>query len=130
MQSFIVDVRCRAVVSIDRRDAVSPDERFELPGYPDNTTAHMLERLKGVPGADLAKLTTIDASTDQLDPAHLNADLCFIDAEHTAEAAFHDARFCRQVVNDHGVIVFHDSNACRQRRFGRVSWLTFGCFRA
>jgi hypothetical protein len=108
MQSFIVDSRCQRIVSIDRRDAVAQDERSELPGYPDNSTAHMLEHLAHVPGADLHKLRTIEAGTDEVDPTELRADLCFIDGEHTDQAALRDARFCRRVVRDRGVIVFHD----------------------
>jgi predicted O-methyltransferase YrrM len=108
MQSFIADSRCHEIVSIDRRDEVSPDERAEMPEYPHNNRSHMLERLSEVPGADLEKLTAIDAGTDELDPTELSADLCFIDGEHTNGAALRDARFCRQVVRDRGVIVFHD----------------------
>ena len=108
LQTFIADPRCRRIVSIDRRDEASPDERPEEARYPDNTTARMLERLGHVPGADLGKLTTIDASTENLDPAELRADLCLIDAEHTNVAALRDARFCRRAIRDRGVIVFHD----------------------
>jgi Methyltransferase domain len=108
LQSFITDPRCHSIVSIDRRDEVSQDARSDLPEYPDNTTTHMLARLSRVPGADLSKLTTIDASTPELNPTDLNADLCFIDAEHTDVAVLRDARFCRQVVRERGVILFHD----------------------
>lgn len=108
LQSFIVDPRCHAIVSIDRRDEVSEDERSELPEYPDNTTSRMLEHLSSVSGADIAKLTAIEGSTDRLDPADFRADLCLIDGEHTNAAVLRDARFCRQVVRDRGVIAFHD----------------------
>lgn len=125
MQSFIADPRCRKIISIDRRDEVSPDERTEIPEYPDNTTAHMLECLSKVPGANLEKLTAIEAATDELDPAELSADLCFIDGEHTNGAALRDARFCRQVVRDRGVIVFHDRSW-----LGEASESFFGSCRA
>ncbi len=108
LQTFVADPRCRRIVSIDRRDDASPDERPEEAKYPDNTTARMLERLAGVPEADLSKLTTIDSSTESLDPTELSADLCLIDAEHTNVAALRDARFCRRAISDRGVIVFHD----------------------
>ena len=109
LQSFIVDSRCRSIVSIDRRDVVSPDERPDgAARYPDNTTAWMVERLSQVPAADLAKLSTIDGTTADLDPAGFWIDLCLIDGEHTNAAALQDARFCRRAVRDRGVIVFHD----------------------
>ena len=108
LQALIADSRCESIVSIDRRDSISPDERSEAPGYPDNTTAHMIDCIRRVPGADIAKLRTIDASTADLDPTRLSANFCFIDAEHTNSAALRDARFCRAVIRDHGVIAFHD----------------------
>jgi hypothetical protein len=108
LQAVVADRRCEHVVAIDRRDEVSPDVRDSKPVYRDNTSAHMLELLATVPGANLAKVETVDASTGELDPARYGADLCFVDAEHTNEAALHDAQFCRQVIGDRGVIVFHD----------------------
>jgi hypothetical protein len=108
LQSFVADSRCCSIVSIDRRDAVSPDERPWKIEYPDNTTERMLECLAGVPGADLKKLTTIEADTKDVAPEQLRADLCLIDAQHTNAAALQDARFCRHVLRDRGVIVFHD----------------------
>jgi len=68
----------------------------------------MLECLTRVPGVDLRKLTAIDATAEDLDPAHRRADLCLIDAQHTNAAALRDARFCRKVIRDRGLIVFHD----------------------
>jgi hypothetical protein len=109
LQSFITDPRCRSIVSIDRRDVDTPDERpGGVASYPDNTTVRMLERLARVPGADLAKLTTIEGDAEDVDPSGMRADLCLIDAQHTNAAALQDARFCRRAIRDRGVIVFHD----------------------
>src|SRR6476659_3636212 len=77
LQAIIADPRCSQVVSIDRRDEESPDELRTRIVYRDNTTAHMLECLSRVPGADLEKLTTIDAGTDAIEAKSLRADLCF-----------------------------------------------------
>lgn len=108
LQPFIADPRCRRIVSIDRRDESAPDERFGESRYPSNTPAEMLERLAAVPGADLSKLSTVEAGTDDVDAAELTADLCLIDAQHTNDAALSDARFCYRAVRGRGVIVFHD----------------------
>jgi hypothetical protein len=43
--------------------------------YPDNTTDGMLERLAGVQEADLGKLTAIEGTTEDVDPAQLGVDL-------------------------------------------------------
>jgi len=108
LQTFIADPRCTAIVSIDRRDAFSPDSRPGGAVYPDNSTERMCELLAEVPGAELAKLTALDTSTELLDPDHFAADLCLIDGEHTNEAALRDARFCRRATRGRGVIMFHD----------------------
>jgi len=109
LQVPIADPACRAIVSIDARTAHAPDVRGGW-AYPDNDTAEMIERLRAVPGADLDKLTTFDARTDELDPAAVGpvAQLGFVDAEHTPGAALADARFCRAAMGDAGAIVFHD----------------------
>jgi hypothetical protein len=111
LQVVIADPRCTRVVSIDPRPQWPPDDR---PGatrweYPDNSTERMRELLQGVPGADLAKLETIEASTESIDAGQFaRPDFCFIDGEHTYAAALRDARFCRTVMQGTGIIAFHD----------------------
>ena len=73
LQPFIADPRCRRIVSIDRRDVASPDVRAEGARYPENTTIEMLKRLERVPGADMGKLSTIDATTEDVHPLGLAA---------------------------------------------------------
>jgi len=107
LQALIADPRCQRIVSIDCRAELAPDIRG--PGrYPENTTHEMLVRLASIPGADLLKLATVDARSQDLDPTQFAAELCFIDGEHTNEALLHDARFCRKVVGGEGILVFHD----------------------
>jgi hypothetical protein len=93
---------------------VQPDERPEIGyrwEYADNSTERMLALLGAVPGADLGKVTTIELSTEDIDPGSLphRPDLCFIDGEHTNRAALRDAGFCLAAVSDRGVIAFHDA---------------------
>jgi hypothetical protein len=115
LQVLIADDRCLQIVSIDSRPARQPDERGPAFDYPDNRTQRMLDQLESVPGADLGKLHTIEATTAEVSPEELPAppQLCFIDAEHTVEAALRDARFCRAAVRDDGAIVFHDRRVVR-----------------
>jgi Methyltransferase domain len=114
LQVCLADDRCRSIVSIDSRPERQPDVRgvFE---YPDNTTARMLDHLKSVPRAQLGKLHTIDASTEAVSLEDLPAQpqLCFIDAEHTVEAALRDARFCQTAIGGDGAIAFHDRRLVR-----------------
>jgi Methyltransferase domain len=112
LQSLVLDARCRSIVSIDTRPPYQPDDRGGVYHYEDNSTARMLDLLRAIPGADVAKLTTIERGTDELTPAELpvRPQFCFIDGEHTRGAALRDARFCLQALSGDGVIAFHDSN--------------------
>jgi hypothetical protein len=84
--------RCAQVLSIDPRLAEPPDKP---PGgfYDANTTNHMRDLLGSLPDADLSKLTTIEADTDELraEAVPFRPAFCFIDGEHTDEAALRDA---------------------------------------
>jgi hypothetical protein len=111
LQGFVADPRCKRIVSIDPRPLHQPDERWpDGAPYPDNSTQRMLDLLAGVPGADLTKLHTIEASTEALGQADVGGtpQLCFIDGEHTVDAALRDAEFCRAVMDPGGAIAFHD----------------------
>lgn len=109
LQAFIADPRCRRIVSIDPRPPAQPDDRGQMFAYEGNSTARMLSRLATVPGADLAKLETIELSTEDIAPGRIaRPDLCLVDGEHTYAAALRDARFCRAAMQGAGVILFHD----------------------
>lgn len=111
LQTFVRDPACTAVISIDPRPARQPDERWGSFNYPENSTARMIDHLAAVPDADLTKLTTIEKSTEAIEPAELTVrpQLAFVDGEHTDRAALRDARFCTAAMRDEGCIVFHDA---------------------
>jgi hypothetical protein len=111
LQVFLADPRCVAITSIDARHKQSPDIVGSLV-YRQTTTEQMLEGLAAVPGADLGKLHTIDASVEDIPTEGLKAELCFVDGEHTHDAALRDARFCR-AVSPRGTIAFHDCTLVR-----------------
>jgi hypothetical protein len=114
LQVLVADERCTSIASIDSRPLTQPDVRgvFE---YADNSTQRMLDLLDSVPGADLAKLRTIEASVEDvsLDQLPARPHLCMIDGEHTVEACIRDARFCREAVGEDGAIAFHDRRLVR-----------------
>jgi hypothetical protein len=111
LQSFVVDPRCRKIISIDPRLTNCPDTRGPSP-YPENTTAGMLEALGEIPTADVNKIQCIEAGTDAIQAATVQPapHLCLIDGEHTDGATLRDARFCLSVVEPNGCIAFHDGN--------------------
>lgn len=109
LQPFVVDPRCERIVSIDPRPETVEDLRGAV-SYSDNTTLGMFDRLGAIPGADVSKLVSLEASTAELDPEQLpfRPQLCLIDGEHTDEAAFRDALFCLEAIGEAGCIVFDD----------------------
>jgi hypothetical protein len=116
LQSYVVDPRCTRIISIDPRPASQPDARGILFDYPANSTQLMFEHLATVPGADVTKVEAIESSTADIPPESITVRprVCFIDGEHTVEAASRDARFCLSVADPNGCIVFHDANIVGQ----------------
>lgn len=112
IQPYLLDERCRAIISIDKRPAQQPDMRGESYEYPGNSTNRMLENLRRISAEGVRKVRTFDAATNQLQPSmiSLKPDICFVDGEHTNTAVEKDFAFCLSVVEDHGVVCFHDSN--------------------
>jgi hypothetical protein len=117
LQPLVVDSRCSRIISIDPRPQIVPDDRDELGRYDygiENTTAAMLAGLSSIPNADVTKIESIERSTAHINISDIERpDICFVDGEHTRAAVLQDARFCRQVVQDRGVIVFHDFRIIR-----------------
>ncbi len=126
LQVSIQDPRCARVISIDPRPVAPPDKRGGSWTYDDNSVETMLSLLRTLPSADLDKLTTFEVGTESLRPADLpvRPDLCFIDGEHTDDAALRDARFCAEALDGAGVIAFHDCQLLRDGigSFMREAW--------
>lgn len=109
LQALIRDPACVRIDSIDPRPASQADERGERYDYPENSTQRMVAGLAALDGADVGKLHTHECTAQELDPEELpRPAVCLIDGEHTDRAAAADAAFCRSVLRDEGVIVFHD----------------------
>ncbi len=111
IQPYLFDKRCSAVYSIDKRPEFQPDERGLDYNYRNNSTGRMIEMLREVSPEGVAKITAIDGDTRETDSAVVKEKihLCFIDGEHTDKAVFSDFRFCLDVLDKRGAIVFHDT---------------------
>lgn len=111
IQPHLADPRCRRIYSIDKRPAAQPDERGFDWGYKNNSTRRMLDML-AESGRDTGKIVPIDGDTREIDAALVTepVDLCFIDGEHTDQAAASDFEFCRKVLAPDGAIIFHDAH--------------------
>lgn len=111
IQPHLLDEKCAKIYSIDKRPPQQPDERGIDYVYQNNSTARMIEHLKKVAEDKLDKLETIDGDTRQLKPAEITDKIqfCFIDGEHTDSAVVSDFNFCLDVLDENGIIVFHDA---------------------
>ena len=111
IQPHLLDEKCARIYSIDKRPEKQPDERGAEYTYLNNSTARMIKKLGEVAPDRLDKITAIDGDTRSLDSGQIKEkiQLCFIDGEHTDEAAFADFKFCLNVLDSRGAIVFHDA---------------------
>lgn len=111
IQPHLLDPICEKIYSIDKRPETQPDERGVDYTYLNNSTARMLELLGDVAPENLDKIETIDGDTRQLSTNQIREkiDLCFIDGEHTDEAVLADFKFCVNVLDKNGAVLFHDA---------------------
>jgi len=110
IQPHLLDEKCARVYSIDKRPLRQPDERGVDYIYLNNSTARMLELLSEIALTD--KIKTIDGDTRrEVKPSQIEEkiQMCFIDGEHTDEAVLSDFKFCLEVLDENGAILFHDS---------------------
>lgn len=112
IQPYLLDSRCSKIYSIDKRPPKQPDERGADDYYPDNSTERMLNALRELSEENVKKIVCFDHDASDIDRKQITArpDICFIDGEHTDDAVISDFSFSRAVLNESGVIVFHDSN--------------------
>jgi hypothetical protein len=109
IQPHLQDERCKLVYSIDKRPLNQPDNRGVDYTYLNNSTKRMLELLAEVAPVD--KIKTIDGDTRSISPSQITEkmQLCFIDGEHTDAAVLSDFKFCLEVLDANGAILFHDA---------------------
>jgi Methyltransferase domain len=112
IQPHLLDEKCTRIYSIDKRPLMQPDERGVDYTYLNNSTARMIENLKTVAPAQVGKVVTIDGDSRQIDASEIKekVQLCYIDGEHTDEAAIADFMFCHKVLDVNGAILFDDAN--------------------
>ena len=99
---------CQHILSIDDRERIQPDERGISYSYVGITSNTMIANLKLL-DLDLTKLEIFDKSIQHLPTFEKKYDLIFIDGEHTDNACFRDFLYSIKLVNNLGIILFHDS---------------------
>jgi hypothetical protein len=110
IQQHLLDPLCAKIYSIDKRPAVQADERGKMYAYQGNSTQRMLDNLRAIDAVAVNKIECFDSDASEIDPARIGTppDFCFIDGEHTREAAMRDFVFCLKVAAPDAVIAFHD----------------------
>lgn len=112
IQPHLLDDRCKRIYSIDARPQQQPDDR--APGYiayyENNSTERMLRNLEMIGSGDIGKIECFDADASEVDRHSIKQRprILFIDGEHTKKAVISDFRFCREVMDKEGVILFDD----------------------
>jgi hypothetical protein len=86
---FLSDPKCTAILSIDDRGRVQPDERGRTFDYSHITHETMISTLEDH-GLSVEKLKVFDGSISDYADADAKYDLLFIDGEHTDWACFRD----------------------------------------
>lgn len=111
IQQHLLDPWCRAIVSIDKRPLNQKDDRGTEFRYDGNSTARMLEHLRGVAPDALAKVRCFDADASEVAPSAIGdrADLCFIDGAHVHAAVLADFEACLGFASPNAAICFHDA---------------------
>jgi hypothetical protein len=111
IQPHLLDPKCEKIYSIDKRVLKAPDERGRDVYYRSISTEQMLNCLRQV-SEDLSKIMCFEDDASNIDTIQIvpKPDICFIDGEHTDKAVISDFRLCKSVLNNEGVVVFHDSH--------------------
>ena len=112
IQTHLLDPRCTRIYSIDNRPYTPSDGRGRDLPYPHNSTSLMLKNLEAIGPQEVTKVTCLEATASEVNRSSITErpDFCFIDGEHTEEAVIADFALCRTVLQDGGIICFHDSN--------------------
>ena len=111
LQPHVVDARCTGIISIDPRPREQADERWKTKyRYEGNSTERMLTLLSQIPGADIGKIQTFEASTSDLPFSSIPTpvDFAFIDGEHTNTAVIRDFNSVRRFLSPARIVTFHD----------------------
>jgi hypothetical protein len=125
---FLLDPKCKTIISIDLRASTQRDERAQLFVYHGKTTAEMIETLRPhIPLAALGKMLTFDADASEIPPRRVGApiDLALIDGEHTTVAVFRDFLSILPMLGPDAVVAFHDFNLIFDAVANIDSFLTY-----
>jgi hypothetical protein len=109
---LLLDPKCSSVTSVDLRPTSQPDERGVDFDYPTNGEEIMLRNLEAAAGnKNLEKLKCFKSDVQDVPIGAIpKIQLALIDGEHTNVACFSDAERTLSLIDESGVVAFHDAN--------------------
>jgi len=105
---FLIDKKCKIVISIDKRNQNLEDERNEKQSYENVGTNYMINNLKKY-NLDIHKLKTFNGDVENFKTS-IKFDLAFLDGVHTDINTFSDFINVYEMVKKDSIILFHDSS--------------------
>ena len=106
---FLLDKKCKGVLSIDKRNLILPDERGENWDYKNISEKKMISNIikKGI---KTDKLKTFNGKIKDLKKRKKIYNLVFIDGEHTDINCFEDFINSMDFIKKDSIVIFHDSS--------------------
>lgn len=105
---FLIEKKCKIIVSIDKRNQNLEDERNERQSYENVSTNYMINNLKKY-NLDTSKLKTFNGDVENFKTS-TKFDIVFLDGVHTDINTFSDFMNVYEMVKKDSVILFHDSS--------------------
>jgi len=104
---FLMNKKCKKVMSIDHRNQILDDERSEKFSYEKVSENMMIENLKNQK-IDITRLRTYNGDIKNF-KGFGKYDLVFIDGIHTDKNTFSDFLYSFDKLKKNSIIIFHDS---------------------
>ena len=105
---FIMDKKCKKILSIDKRNLKLSDERGENYDYKNIPEKKMFLNFKKN-GLKIDKIRTFNGKIKNLKKRGAKYDLVFIDGEHTDHNCYEDFLYSLNFIKKNSIIIFHDS---------------------
>ena len=116
LQPFYADPKCKHIYSVDKRPAISPDERGrDFNYYNFISSDQMMENLNNAfPNvfSQRNKIENFETDISEIEKVKFKnkPNLCFIDGEHTNKAVYNDFLSCLSIGHTDLIIAMHDAN--------------------
>ena len=105
---FIIDKKCKKILSIDKRNLKLSDERGENFDYKNIPEKKMFLNIKKY-NLSTKKIKTFNGKIKDFKKKNDKYDLVFIDGEHTDHNCYEDFLYSLNFIKKNSIVMFHDS---------------------